>query len=52
MMLTLPLLGPFVTGSNVIVAGTAIFNAPSPEHVIASLKSTVDAAQAKFASKH
>ncbi|ETW87378.1 hypothetical protein HETIRDRAFT_469359 [Heterobasidion irregulare TC 32-1] len=39
-------------GSNVIVAGTAIFNAPSPEHVIASLKSTVDAAQAKFASKH
>ncbi|KAG5653586.1 hypothetical protein H0H81_012093 [Sphagnurus paluster] len=34
-------------GSNVIVAGTAIFNAEDPEAVIATLKSTVDAAQAK-----
>lgn len=34
-------------GSNVIVAGTAIFNAPNPEEVIASLKATVNTAQAK-----
>ncbi|KAI0660369.1 Ribulose-phosphate 3-epimerase [Cubamyces menziesii] len=38
-------------GSNVIVAGTAIFNAPEPEKVIALLKSTVDTAQAKAAAK-
>ncbi|KAI0721356.1 Ribulose-phosphate 3-epimerase [Cerioporus squamosus] len=38
-------------GSNVIVAGTAIFNAPEPEQVIALLKSTVDSAQAKLAAK-
>ncbi|RPD81929.1 Ribulose-phosphate 3-epimerase [Lentinus tigrinus ALCF2SS1-7] len=38
-------------GSNVIVAGTAIFHAPQPEEVIALLKSTVDTAQAKIAAK-
>jgi len=38
-------------GSNVIVAGTAIFNATEPENVIAVLKSTVDAAQAKLAAQ-
>jgi len=38
-------------GSNVIVAGTAIFGASNPEEVIATLKSTVDKAQAKIASK-
>ena len=38
-------------GSNVIVAGTAIFNAPEPEQVIALLKATVDTAQAKIAGK-
>ncbi|PCH33860.1 ribulose-5-phosphate 3-epimerase [Wolfiporia cocos MD-104 SS10] len=38
-------------GSNVIVAGTAIFNAPQPEEVIALLKRTVETAQAKIASK-
>jgi len=37
-------------GSNVIVAGTAIFNAPNPEEVIASLKATVTPEQAKFSS--
>ncbi|KAJ7169777.1 ribulose-5-phosphate 3-epimerase [Mycena filopes] len=37
-------------GSNVIVAGTAIFNAPNPENVIATLKATVDTAQAKMSS--
>ncbi|KAJ7932504.1 ribulose-5-phosphate 3-epimerase [Mycena leptocephala] len=37
-------------GSNVIVAGTAIFNAPNPEEVIASLKATVNTAQAKLSS--
>lgn len=40
-----------VAGSNVIVAGTAIFNAPEPEQVISLLKSTVDAAQAKIAKQ-
>ncbi|EIW86817.1 ribulose-5-phosphate 3-epimerase [Coniophora puteana RWD-64-598 SS2] len=35
-------------GSNVIVAGTAIFGAVSAEEVIASLKATVNAAQAKI----
>jgi len=35
-------------GSNVIVAGTAIFGAPSPEDVIAALKATVNTAQTKF----
>jgi len=38
-------------GSNVIVAGTAIFNAPEPEQVISLLKRSVDTAQAKNASK-
>ncbi|KAJ7706289.1 ribulose-5-phosphate 3-epimerase [Mycena rosella] len=33
-------------GSNVIVAGTAIFNAPNAEEVIATLKATVNTAQA------
>jgi len=37
-------------GSNVIVAGTAIFGASNPEEVIATLKATVDKAQAKIAS--
>ncbi|KZT30614.1 Ribulose-phosphate 3-epimerase [Neolentinus lepideus HHB14362 ss-1] len=36
-------------GSNVIVAGTAIFNAENPEEVITMLKSAVDTAQAKIA---
>lgn len=35
-------LGP---GSNVIVAGTAIFGAENPEQIIAGLKSTVNTAQ-------
>ncbi|KAJ7786203.1 Ribulose-phosphate 3-epimerase [Mycena metata] len=35
-------------GSNVIVAGTAIFNATNPEDVIATLKATVNSAQAKI----
>jgi len=39
-------------GSNVIVAGTAIFGANEPEQVIATLKSTVDAAQARLSAKH
>ncbi|KAG6832316.1 hypothetical protein H0H92_003549 [Tricholoma furcatifolium] len=34
-------------GSNVIVAGTAIFSATDPEQVIATLKASVDAAQAR-----
>jgi len=34
-------------GSNVIVAGTAIFGADKPEEVIATLKSVVNTAQAK-----
>lgn len=38
-------------GSNVIVAGTAIFNAPEAEQVISLLKRSVDTAQAKIASK-
>jgi hypothetical protein len=38
---------PFTTGSNVIVAGTAIFNAQDPEKVIATLKASVETAQAK-----
>ena len=37
-------------GSNVIVAGTAIFNAPNPEQVIATLKAAVTAAQLKQAT--
>ncbi|KAJ7038307.1 ribulose-5-phosphate 3-epimerase [Mycena alexandri] len=37
-------------GSNVIVAGTAIFNAPNPEDVIATLKATVNTAQAKISA--
>ncbi|KAJ7654931.1 ribulose-5-phosphate 3-epimerase [Mycena polygramma] len=37
-------------GSNVIVAGTAIFNAPNPEEVITSFKATVTTAQAKLSS--
>jgi len=38
-------------GSNVIVAGTAIFAAPNPEEVITILKSRVNKAQASIASK-
>ncbi|GJE85727.1 D-ribulose-5-phosphate 3-epimerase [Phanerochaete sordida] len=38
-------------GSNVIVAGTAIFNDPHPENVIQTLKDTVNQAQAKIASR-
>lgn len=37
----------YCTGSNVIVAGSAIFGAPSPEDVIAQLKASVAAAQVK-----
>ncbi|KAK7064312.1 Ribulose-5-phosphate 3-epimerase [Favolaschia claudopus] len=37
-------------GSNVIVAGTAIFGAGNPEEVIAGLKATVNTAQAKLSS--
>lgn len=39
------------SGSNVIVAGTAIFGAPEPDKVIALLKATVETAQAKSAAK-
>ncbi|KAF8507580.1 Ribulose-phosphate 3-epimerase [Hysterangium stoloniferum] len=35
-------------GSNVIVAGTAIFGSSDPEQVIATLKASVNAAQAKI----
>jgi hypothetical protein len=35
------------TGSNVIVAGTAIFGAEKPDEVIATLRAAVDTAQAK-----
>jgi hypothetical protein len=38
-------------GSNVIVAGTAIFGADRPDEVIATLKSVVDTAQAKILAK-
>lgn len=38
-------------GSNVIVAGTAIFNAPDPEQVITLLKATVNTAQAHAAAQ-
>jgi len=37
-------------GSNVIVAGTAIFGAPNADEVIATLKATVNTAQAKLSS--
>ncbi|KAJ7275151.1 ribulose-5-phosphate 3-epimerase [Mycena haematopus] len=37
-------------GSNVIVAGTAIFGAPNPEEVITALKASVNSAQAKLSS--
>ncbi|RDB28628.1 Ribulose-phosphate 3-epimerase [Hypsizygus marmoreus] len=37
-------------GSNVIVAGSAIFGAENPEQVIATLKSTVEAVQARLAN--
>ena len=46
------LTGKIYLGSNVIVAGTAIFGASEPEQVIANLKSAVDAAQAKASAKH
>ncbi|KAJ6621629.1 ribulose-5-phosphate 3-epimerase [Mycena sp. CBHHK59/15] len=39
-------------GSNVIVAGTAIFSAPNPEQVIATLKATVNTAQASCRSSY
>jgi ribulose-phosphate 3-epimerase len=39
------------SGSNVIVAGSAIFAANEPEQVIATLKSAVDAAQASVSAK-
>ena len=39
------------TGSNVIVAGTAIFGADDPNGVIRTLKTTVNEAQARLASK-
>lgn len=42
---------PKLTGSNVIVAGTAIFGASDPEGVIAQLKSTVNDALAKITAK-
>jgi ribulose-phosphate 3-epimerase len=35
-------------GSNVIVAGTAIFGAEDPERVIKQLKEAVNVAQARF----
>ncbi|EKM61231.1 uncharacterized protein PHACADRAFT_247708 [Phanerochaete carnosa HHB-10118-sp] len=38
-------------GSNVIVAGTAIFNDPHPENVIQVLKDSVNKAQAKIANR-
>ena len=38
------------TGSNVIVAGTAIFGAGDPNGVIQTLKSKVNAAQEKIAA--
>ncbi|KAH8102531.1 ribulose-5-phosphate 3-epimerase [Cristinia sonorae] len=38
-------------GSNVIVAGTAIFGASNPEQVISVLKATVNEAQARIARK-
>jgi ribulose-phosphate 3-epimerase len=40
----------YCAGSNVIVAGTAIFNAENPEQVIQMLKNTVDAGQARIAA--
>ncbi|KAI0274753.1 ribulose-phosphate 3-epimerase [Gloeopeniophorella convolvens] len=39
-------------GSNVIVAGTAIFGADNPEEVIATLKATVETAQARIRARH
>lgn len=44
--------GKIYPGSNVIVAGSAIFGANEPEQVIATLKSVVDAAQAGVSAKH
>jgi len=43
--------GLFSAGSNVIVAGTAIFGAENPEQVITILKSAVNTAQTKFSAK-
>ena len=43
--------GLFSAGSNVIVAGTAIFGAENPEQVITTLKSAVNTAQTKFSAK-
>lgn len=43
----IPVLNTF-PGSNVIVAGTAIFGADNPEQVISTLKSAVNTAQAKL----
>jgi ribulose-phosphate 3-epimerase len=41
---------PFL-GSNVIVAGTAIFGAAEPDRAISVLKATVDAAHANMAAR-
>jgi ribulose-phosphate 3-epimerase len=41
-------LKPVCSGSNVIVAGTAIFGSDKPEEVIATFKSAVDTAQVKI----
>jgi ribulose-phosphate 3-epimerase len=38
-------------GSNIIVAGTAVFGASNPEQVIADLKAAVTTAQAKQAPR-
>lgn len=39
---------PVCSGSNVIVAGTAIFGSDKPEEVIATFKSAIDTAYVKI----